>query len=97
MAAGLPVVATAVGDVSAIVSEDNKPLIVAAEDEAAFAAALDSLADRADLRRAIGEANRELAQERYDEAGMIAAYAALYAGAIGRPASAFHEPDAYLS
>ncbi|HKR25499.1 MAG TPA: glycosyltransferase, partial [Allosphingosinicella sp.] len=35
MAAGLPAVATAVGDVGAIVSEDNAPLIVDPEDEAA--------------------------------------------------------------
>ena len=75
MAAGLPAVATAVGDVPGIVAEDNKPLIVAPEDEAGFAAALDCLADQPGLRRAIGEANRELARERYDEAEMIAAYA----------------------
>lgn len=85
MAAGLPAVATAVGDVPGIVAEDNKPLIVAPEDEAGFAAALDSLADQPGLRRAIGEANRELARERYDEAEMIAAYARLYGEAIGRP------------
>ncbi len=85
MAAGLPVVATAVGDVPGIVAEDNKPLIVVPEDEAGFAAALDSLADQASLRRAIGEANRELAQERYDEVAMIAAYTRLYGEAIGRP------------
>jgi glycosyltransferase involved in cell wall biosynthesis len=84
MAAGLPAVATAVGDVPGIVSEDNKPLIVDPADEAGFAAALDCLADQASLRRAVGEANRELAQERYDEVGMIAAYARLYGEAIGR-------------
>jgi glycosyltransferase involved in cell wall biosynthesis len=85
MAAGLPAVATAVGDVPGIVAEDNKPLIVAPEDEAGFAAALDSLADQASLRRAVGEANRALARDRYDEAGMIAAYARLYGEAMGRP------------
>jgi len=85
MAAGLPVVATAVGDVPGIVAEDNKPLIVAPEDEAGFAAALDCLADQASLRRAVGEANRELARDRYDEAEMIAAYARLYGEAMGRP------------
>jgi len=85
MAAGLPAVATAVGDVPTIVAEDNKPLIVATGDEAAFAAALDSLADRPDLRKAIGEANREKAQASYDEAEMIAAYARLYGEAVGRP------------
>jgi L-malate glycosyltransferase len=85
MAAGLPAVATAVGDVRAIVSEDNRPLIVEPEDEAAFAAALDSLADQPHLRRAIGEANAEKAAADHNEAAMIAAYARLYGEALGRP------------
>lgn len=85
MAAGLPAVTTRVGDVADIVAEDNKPLIVEREDEEAFAAALDSLADRDDLRRAIGQANRERAAACYDEAAMISAYARLYGAAIGRP------------
>ena len=85
MAAGLPAVATAVGDVPDIVAEDNKPLIVDRDDEAAFAAALDSLADQPHLRKAIGAANREKAAALYDEEEMIAAYARLYGEAIGRP------------
>ena len=85
MAAGLPAVATAVGDVPEIVSEDNRPLIVDPSDEAAFAAALDSLSDRPDLRRAIGQANRERAGALFDEKGMITHYGRLYGEAIGRP------------
>jgi len=85
MAAGLPVVATAVGDVPAMVSDDNRPLVVDPQDEAAFAAALDSLADQPNLRRALGAANREKAVAEYDERAMISAYAALYGEAIGRP------------
>lgn len=85
MAAGLPAVATAVGDVAHMVADDNRPLVVEAEDEAAFAAALDSLAERPDLRRAIGRANREKAEAEYDEARMIARYAQLYGEAIRRP------------
>ena len=85
MAAGLPAVATAVGDVADIVADDNRPLIVAPEDEAAFAAALASLADQPNLRRAIGAANRARAAAEYDEAAMIAAYARLYGDAVGRP------------
>jgi glycosyltransferase involved in cell wall biosynthesis len=84
MAAGLPVVATQVGDISSMLPPDNRPLVVAREDEAAFAAALDSLAARPDLRRAIGRANHEKAAAEYDEARMIARYAALYGAAIGR-------------
>jgi glycosyltransferase involved in cell wall biosynthesis len=85
MAAGLPAVATAVGDVAGMVSDDNRPLVVEAEDEAAFAAALDSLAERPDLRRAIGRANLEKAAAEFDEARMIARYARLYEEAICRP------------
>ncbi|HEX8532674.1 MAG TPA: glycosyltransferase [Allosphingosinicella sp.] len=85
MAAGLPAVATAVGDIPSIVAEDNRPLIVDPEDEAAFTAALDTLADRKDLRRSIGRANRERAAADYDERGMIARYAHLYGEAIGAP------------
>ena len=85
MAAGLPAVATAVGDVASIVSPDNAPLIVEPADEDAFAAALDSLADRPDLRRAIGLANRERAASLFDEKNMIAHYGRLYGEAVGRP------------
>jgi glycosyltransferase involved in cell wall biosynthesis len=85
MAAGLPAVATAVGDVREIVSQDNRPLIVEPSDEAAFAAALDSLSDRPDLRKAIGQANREKAMAEFDEKAMIARYGRLYGEAIGRP------------
>jgi glycosyltransferase involved in cell wall biosynthesis len=85
MAAGLPAVATAVGDVPHMLAADNLPLVVAAEDEAAFAAALDTLAARPDLRRALGRANRAKAAACYDEGAMIAGYAALYGEAIGRP------------
>lgn len=85
MAAGLPAAATAVGDVAHMVSDDNRPLIVDPADEAAFAAALDSLSERPDLRRAIGRANREKAAAEYDERGMIARYARLYEEAISRP------------
>jgi glycosyltransferase involved in cell wall biosynthesis len=92
MAAGLPAVATAVGDVAYMVAADNRPLIVEAEDEAAFAAALDSLAERPDLRRAIGRANKEKAAAEYDEAGMVSHYARLYGEAIGRPGAFTSRP-----
>ena len=91
MAAGLPAVSTDVGDVAAMLSPDNRPLVVAREDEAAFAAALDSLAARPDLRRAIGHANREKAAVEYDERHMVERYARLYGEAIGRP-DAFSQP-----
>lgn len=93
MAAGLPVVATAVGDVLEIVSDDNRPLIVDPEDEAAFIAALDSLADRPDLRRSLGRANRAKAAAEYDEKAMIESYARLYGEAIGVPRAFMSAPS----
>ena len=85
MAAGLPVAATNVGDIAAMVSPDNLPLVVETRDEAAFSLALDSLAERSDLRLAIGRANRTRAGAEYDERGMIGRYARLYGEAIGQP------------
>jgi glycosyltransferase involved in cell wall biosynthesis len=93
MAAGLPVVATNVGDIAAMVAPDNLPLVVQAGDEAAFSRALDSLAERPDLREAIGRANRARAEAEYDERGMIERYARLYGEAIGQP-RAFIPPSA---
>ncbi|HEY0044427.1 MAG TPA: glycosyltransferase [Allosphingosinicella sp.] len=85
MAAGLPCAATSVGDIPAMVAPENRPLIVPPQDEAALAAALDTLAGRADLRAALGSANRAKAAAEFDEGAMIAAYARLYCEAISRP------------
>lgn len=81
MAAGCPAATTDVGDVAAMVSDANRPLIAA--DEAALATSLMRLAQDPELRRTIGEANREKARARFDEAAMIAAYRRLYSAAIG--------------
>lgn len=78
MAAGLPVAATEVGDVAAMVAPANRPLLAPAGDEAALAAALARLAADADLRCTVGAANQARARADYDEAGMLAAYRALY-------------------
>ncbi len=78
MAAGLPVVATDVGDVKAMVAHENQDLIVAPVAEKSFAAALDLLSWDATMRRRLGLANQEKARADYDEQAMIARYAALY-------------------
>jgi len=87
MAAGLPAVTTAVGDIKAMVAANNLSLIVDSQDERAFTVALDSLAARPTLRTAIGSANRVKAAAEYDEQDMIARYARLYGEAIGKPAA----------
>ncbi|MBC7987755.1 MAG: glycosyltransferase, partial [Sphingomonadaceae bacterium] len=85
MAAGLPVVATSVGDVAEMVAEPNRALLVDPKDELGFAASLARLIADPALRRALGEANRARAAAEFDEAAMLAAYRALYAETIGRP------------
>lgn len=84
MAAGLPVVAPAVGDIANMVAEENVPLVTPRGDEAALGPAMLALAGDGERRRSIGAANQALARARYDEATMIAAYRRLYGGAIGR-------------
>jgi glycosyltransferase involved in cell wall biosynthesis len=84
MAAGRPVAAPAVGDIRAMVSRDNLPLIAPAGDEAALTAAILELAGDAALRERLGKANRAKARAEYDEKAMIAAYRRLYASALGR-------------
>jgi len=80
MAAGLPVVSPAVGDVAAMVADENRPFIAA--DEAAFRAALARMAGDAALRTAIGAANRRAAAQRFDESTMVDSYEKLYARAL---------------
>ncbi|MDE2563456.1 MAG: glycosyltransferase family 4 protein [Sphingomonadales bacterium] len=84
MAAGVPVAAPAVGDVAEIVAAENAPYIVEAGDEAALSGSLAALAASHSLRRAVGAANRDKARADFDRAGMVAAYARLYARVMGR-------------
>jgi L-malate glycosyltransferase len=78
MAAGLPAVSTDVGDVKAMVSAENCPFILPLSDEVGFAYALADLSSDQALRTQIGNANRALAKDAYDEAAMIKTYQNLY-------------------
>jgi L-malate glycosyltransferase len=78
MAAGLPIVATDVGDIRSMVAQENLPFIVPVADEPAFAAALGRLVDDPRLRERIGQANRAKAVRDFDERAMIARYRGLY-------------------
>lgn len=80
MAAGLPVVTPAVGDVAAMVSDANRPFV--ASDEDAFRAALAQMVENSALRAEVGAANRRVARERFDESNMVGAYEKLYARAL---------------
>jgi glycosyltransferase involved in cell wall biosynthesis len=66
MAAGLPVVASAVGGVPELVENEVTGLLVPPGDPAALAAALDRLLADPDLRRRLGANGRERAKTRFD-------------------------------
>lgn len=81
MAAALPVVATDVGDIRAMLAAENAPGVVA-RDAAAVAEALALLLDDPASARAIGHANRRKLEREYDQAEMFRRYAALFDGEI---------------
>lgn len=84
MAAGLPIAAPAVGDIAAMVAEENRAQITLPGDTAALGQALAQLADDAPLRARIGAANQARARAEYDFAAMQTRYRAVYGAAMGR-------------
>jgi glycosyltransferase involved in cell wall biosynthesis len=79
MASGLAVASTDVGDVAAMLAEQNRPFVVA-RDAAALADAMAALLADPVRRCAIGAANRARAERDYDQETMFQAYAALFGG-----------------
>lgn len=77
MATALPVAATDVGDVRAMLAPENAPHVAACGD-AALAAAIGGLLRDAGLRAAIGAANRARAERDFDQEVMFARHAALW-------------------
>ena len=80
MASGLPVAATDVGDVRAMLAPANAAYVVTLSADALAGAMARLLADPAACA-AIGAANRARAEQVFDERAMFSAYAALFGGA----------------
>lgn len=80
MAAGLPLAATAVGDVGAMVAPENQPFIVP-KDAAALAGAISALLEDPGRGRTIGRANAARAEALFDQRLMFQAYRRLFDGA----------------
>lgn len=74
MAAGLPIVATDVGDIATMVASANRNLIVPKGDEAALALAMTNLLRHGERARDIGELNRTRARADFDLERMYVAY-----------------------
>lgn len=83
MAAGLPVAATDVGDIRAILAPENAALLAPPGDVRALQDALATLAADPALRARLGKANAARARENFDFAVMQAAYENAYARALG--------------
>lgn len=79
MAAGLPVASTDVGDLRAMLAEENAPFLVARDSEA-LAGSLAALLSNPVLRKTVGEANRRAARQNFDLQTMAQAYDALFSG-----------------
>jgi glycosyltransferase involved in cell wall biosynthesis len=82
MASGLPVVATDVGDVRAILPADAGGCVVPPGDPDALAAALARVVGDAALRVRLGAANRRVVEERYESALCLERFAQLYRSAM---------------
>jgi glycosyltransferase involved in cell wall biosynthesis len=87
MAAGLPVIGTAVGGVPELVESGQHGILVKPGDDAAFADAMRILLNDFDKRVAMARAARVHAREAFDVDQMVRGYSAIYesalAGAMG--------------
>jgi glycosyltransferase involved in cell wall biosynthesis len=83
MASGLPVAATAVGDVPAMLAAKNGAFLKAPSD-IALADAMLVLARDGAVRERIGKANQAKASAEFDEAGMVATWGFLFNGEMPR-------------
>ncbi|WP_428408936.1 glycosyltransferase family 4 protein [Hyphococcus sp.] len=84
MAAGLPVVATNVGDIAAMVSEENRAYVTLAGDDDAYADALAQLLQNPGVRAETGAANKRKAKETFSLERMAAAHRTLYLSVMER-------------
>jgi glycosyltransferase involved in cell wall biosynthesis len=78
MAAGLPVVATPVGDIARMVEDGVTGRLVAPHQPEALADALEPLLRSVDLRRAMGQAARLRVNDHFNLGGTSAALDTLY-------------------
>jgi glycosyltransferase involved in cell wall biosynthesis len=83
MAAGLPVVATAVGGTPDVVVQGATGLLVPPDDAKALAAALDRLIHDPGLRRTMGAAGRQRVRARFSLQQMVERTQALYRELLG--------------
>ena len=82
MASSLPLVATAVGEVPAVVLDGRTGVLVPAEEVDALATAILGLLRDSTMRKRLGTAARQRIEEQYSAARMTADYLDVYTEAI---------------
>jgi glycosyltransferase involved in cell wall biosynthesis len=85
MASGLPVAATDVGDVRAMLPVEQAPFLVkidGAGTAAALAAQIAALARDPEARRRLGNLNRRQAEDNFDFGAMCSTYREVYESAL---------------
>ena len=82
MAAGLPIVATDVGDIRLMVADQNRNLIVPPTDDAGFVQALGALIRNSHLRDTLGKLNAERVRQTYGINAMVARYDELFKATV---------------
>ena len=85
MAAGRPVVASRAGGTPALVADGETGFLAPPTDAAAFASRTLQLLGDPELRRAMGERARAVAQQRFWPDAVAARYRAIYFAALGQP------------
>jgi len=78
MAAGLPIIASAVGGVPEVVRDGETGVLVPPREPRALAVAIEALAADPALRRRVGEAGRRRAEAEFDVASFRRAHVELY-------------------
>jgi glycosyltransferase involved in cell wall biosynthesis len=85
MAARLPILATDVGDIAAIVSAENRPYVVMRDDLDGLAGVLAALCRSAQLRRDLGECNRRRIERDFRIDPMVRDFRRIILAAVGKP------------
>jgi glycosyltransferase involved in cell wall biosynthesis len=93
MAAGIPVVASAVGGIPDQIRHEKEGLLVPPGDSTAFGDALLGLLRNPARARRLGEAGRQRWTSEFSYATMVGRVEAVYRSALGRPAMQGATPD----
>lgn len=101
MAAGLPIVSTAVGGVPDLFASGKEGFLVKQGDEQGLANAMRSLLSDAEIRRSMGAAAARRARQHFDVSKMVQEYEHLYEHSVNhshrlRAESALRQPDMSL-